>query len=84
MTMPAQANWKPLDRGIYIFAAMAICALVVAGFWPSYFSKLFSAQSQPLTVLVHVHGALMTAWIEARVDQFPQCLSTPGGSLGNI
>ena len=69
MTIPAQANWKPLDRGIYVSAAMAICALVVAGFWPSYFSKLFSAESQPLTVLVHVHGALMTAWIALFVVQ---------------
>jgi hypothetical protein len=46
---------------------MAICALVVAGFWPSYFSKLFSAQSQPLTVLVH--GALMTAWVALFIVQ---------------
>ncbi len=69
MTMSAHANRRSLDRGIYVSAAMAICALVVAGFWPSYFSKLFSAKSQPLTVLVHVHGALMTAWIALFIVQ---------------
>ena len=44
-------------------AAIVVCALVVAGFWRSYFSKMFSAQSEPLTGLVHLHGALMAAWI---------------------
>ena len=69
MTIPAQTNRSSLDRGIYVPAAIAICALVVTGFWPSYFSKLFSARSEPLTALVHVHGALMTAWIALFVVQ---------------
>jgi hypothetical protein len=67
--MPAQTHMRSLDRAIYVPAAIAVCALVVAGFWPSYFSKLFSAQSQPLTVLVHMHGALMTAWIALFIVQ---------------
>ena len=50
-------------------AAVAICTLAVAGFWPSYYSRLFSAQSQPLTLLVHVHGALMTAWVALFIVQ---------------
>ena len=59
-------NWLPVPVG-----AAAQRQVVVGGFWPSYFSKLFSAQSQPLTVLVHVHvhGALMTAWIALFVVQ---------------
>jgi hypothetical protein len=67
---------RSLDRGIYVPAAIAICALVVAGFWPSYFSKLFSVSSEPLTVLVHVHGALMTAWIALFIAQV--CLAAAG------
>jgi uncharacterized membrane protein YozB (DUF420 family) len=43
--------------------------LVIAGFWPSYFSKLFSGRSEPLTALVHIHGALMTAWVALFVVQ---------------
>ena len=43
--------------------------MVVIGFWPSYFSRLFSARSEPLTVLVHVHGPLMTAWIAIFIVQ---------------
>ena len=54
MTIPAQANWKSLDRGIYVSAAMAICALVVAGFWPSYFSKLFLAAKLVVCEIQHL------------------------------
>lgn len=61
--MPTQRYNHSLDRGIYVPAAIAICALVAIGFWPSYFSKLFSGHSTPMTMLVHAHGALMTAWI---------------------
>jgi hypothetical protein len=67
--MPTHASRRSLDRAIYVPAAIAICALVVTGFWPSYFSKLFSSGSEPLTVLVHVHGALMTAWIALFIVQ---------------
>jgi hypothetical protein len=69
MTMPTHAIRRSLDRAIYVPAAIAICALVVTGFWPSYFSKLFSGRSEPLTVLVHVHGALMTAWVALFIVQ---------------
>jgi len=65
----AQTTRRSLDRGIYVPAAIVVCALVVAGFWPSYFSKLFSAQSEPLTALVHLHGALMTAWMALFIGQ---------------
>jgi hypothetical protein len=68
VTMPAQTSSNALDRGIYVPAAIGIGALVVVGFWPSYFSKLF-VRSEPLTALVHVHGALMTAWIALFIIQ---------------
>ncbi len=67
-TTPARAT-RSSDRGIYPPAAIAVCALVVAGFWRSYFSKLFAAPSEPLTVLVHLHGALMTTWVGLFVAQ---------------
>jgi hypothetical protein len=52
-----------LDRGLYLAAAVAVCGLVIAGFWRSYFSKFFGAHSEALTGLVHVHATLMSAWI---------------------
>lgn len=50
-------------------SAIVVCALVVTGFWRSYFSKLFLVQSESLTALVHLHGALMTAWIGLFIAQ---------------
>ena len=69
MTASTRTDGQSLDRGIYVSAGIVVCALVVTGFWPSYFSKLFSANSGPLTLLVHVHGALMTAWIALFIVQ---------------
>lgn len=54
---------RPPDRALYLSGAVAVCALVIAGFWPSYFSKIFGVNSEPLTRLVHLHGVLMSAWI---------------------
>jgi uncharacterized membrane protein YozB (DUF420 family) len=43
---------------------MAVAALLIAlvGFAPSYYLRSFSA-SPPLTMLVHLHGALATGWL---------------------
>ena len=40
-----------------------VAAAVVFGFGRSYFFRIFSSSADTLTLLVHVHGALMTAWI---------------------
>ncbi len=69
MTTRASPGNRSLDRGIYVSAGIAVCAVVVAGFWSSYFSKLLSVPSAPLTTLVHLHGALMSAWIALFIVQ---------------
>jgi Na+/H+-dicarboxylate symporter len=57
------------DRWIYWSAAVAICVVVVLGFAESYFLRPFLAHADSLTTLVHVHGALMTAWIALFIAQ---------------
>lgn len=48
-------------RGFYIGAVIGAFAIVFAGFARSYFLRgVFGAP--PLTLLVHVHGLLMTGW----------------------
>ena len=69
MTTLTHAGRRSLDCGIYVSAGVVVFALVVTGFWRSYFSKIFSLPSEPLTALVHLHGALMTAWITLFVVQ---------------
>ncbi len=69
ITRQAQATRNSSDRRVFLFAAIVVCAMIGVGFWPSYFSKIFFAQSEPLTALVHSHGALMTAWIGLFITQ---------------
>jgi hypothetical protein len=57
------------DRWIYWPAGVAIGLVVVLGFAESYFLRPFVAHSDSLTTLVHVHGALMTAWIALFIAQ---------------
>jgi hypothetical protein len=60
---------KSSDRWIYLPAAVAITAVVAVGFAPSYFLRPFVAHTDSLTLLVHVHGALLTAWIALFIVQ---------------
>lgn len=46
----------------YSYVALAIAALVFAGFAPSYYLRAFFS-ARHLTPLAHVHGVLMTGWI---------------------
>lgn len=63
MATPAFESRPMTDRTVFLPAALVVCLLVVVGFGPSYYYRPFLAPAQSLTLLVHVHGALMTAWI---------------------
>jgi hypothetical protein len=62
-TAELRALRKSTEREMYLPAAIAISVLVVIGFARTYFLRPFVAHADSLTLLVHVHGALMTAWI---------------------
>ncbi len=51
------------DPRLFLPAAIGIAVVVVLGFGPSYFYRPFITPKDSLTVLVHLHGALMSAWI---------------------
>src|ERR1700689_677043 len=57
------------DRWIFLPAAVVVAGVVVFGFGRSYFFRPFFAPAETLTLLVHVHGALMTAWVALFVTQ---------------
>ena len=57
------------DHSLFLLAAVVVVTLVVLGFGPSYFYRPFVRSEDSLTALVHVHGALMTAWIALFVVQ---------------
>ncbi len=57
------------DRAFYSGIAIAMALTVLVGFGPSYYLKPFgqtpmvTLSGGPITVLVHLHGALFTAWV---------------------
>ena len=57
------------DRLLFLLAAVGIGIVVVLGFGPTYFYRPFATPKDSLTVLVHVHGALMSAWIALFITQ---------------
>ena len=61
--MTARISRYSTDWWLYIPAALVMSLVVIVGFGPSYFYRPFTAPSEPLTALVHIHGALMSLWI---------------------
>lgn len=57
--VPVRLN--PPQR-LYWYAALAVAALVFAGFAPGYYLRTFLSARQ-LTPLAHLHGMPMTGWI---------------------
>lgn len=57
------------DRRLYLWAAILIPLIVVAGFARTYYLKgLFGAPALP-GLLVHLHGLVMTAWVLLFITQ---------------
>ena len=57
------------DRHFYSSMAIGMALTVLIGFGPTYYTKAFSdtpmstLSGGPMTPLVHIHGALFTAWV---------------------
>lgn len=63
------------DRAFYSGIAIAAAALAIIGFAPTYYFRFFDGgphatiSGGPFTSLVHIHGALFTAWVLLFVAQ---------------
>jgi hypothetical protein len=64
------AHVRARDRTFYTGMAAAILLIVLAGFAPTYFARLLTAEGPtatvsglPFTPLLHLHGVLFTAWV---------------------
>jgi hypothetical protein len=51
------------DRPLYLLAAVVIPLIVLAGFARTYYLKGYFATPPLPSLLVHVHGLVMTAWV---------------------
>jgi len=63
--VPARVN----DRRLYILAAILIPAIVLLGFARTYYLKPFFNTPDIPGRIVHLHGAVMTAWVVLFVAQ---------------
>jgi hypothetical protein len=50
-------------RRFYIAITLVLAAIVVRGFWPSYFGPLLSGAVKARPLIIHVHGALYSGWM---------------------
>ena len=67
---------RQFDRRLYLAAGVAFLLIVLAGFARTYYaSALFGTPPLP-SALVHVHGALMTAWVLLFIVQVRLIAST--------
>jgi len=51
------------DRWFAIAMVLALGALVMLGFWPSYFGPLLTGRPLVRPWVMHVHGAVFTGWM---------------------
>jgi uncharacterized membrane protein YozB (DUF420 family) len=56
------------DHRFFLVMALACALIVFLGFAPSYYLRRLTG-GEPLTTLVHVHGALATSWMLLFVNQ---------------
>jgi hypothetical protein len=52
----------------HLFFAMALCTFAVVGFARTYYLR-FLSDLPPMTILVHLHGALFTIWMALFIAQ---------------
>ncbi|MFT3792571.1 MAG: hypothetical protein QM741_16240 [Rudaea sp.] len=65
---PSMSRHGSEDRRFFLAAAVAVAAIVFAGFAPTYYLKAWFG-TPPLSLLVHAHGLIMTAWIALFLTQ---------------
>lgn len=61
--MTTSAALRSFDRRLFAFTAIGFVLLVLAGFARTYYLKAYFAGPPLPSLLVHVHGLLMTAWV---------------------
>ena len=63
MAINANSLRRPSDRGLFVAAAVLFPALVLAGYFKSYYFSAFFDVKPVANALVHAHGLVMTLWV---------------------
>jgi hypothetical protein len=51
------------DRRFYVLITLVLMAMVVRGFWPSYYGRIFNGGGAGRAWIMHLHGAVYTGWM---------------------
>jgi hypothetical protein len=69
MAMNAPFDWRAYDRRLFLLVALVFPITILIGFARTYYLR-FAFDTPPIpSVLVHLHGALMTTWIAFFIAQ---------------
>lgn len=63
VTVNRSADRHLFDRRLFMIAAIAFPLIILAGFGRTYYLKGFFAVPPLASMLVHIHGLLMTTWV---------------------
>lgn len=63
MAMNKPFDWRRSDRRLYLAAAILFPIIVLIGFGPTYYVRFAFDRPPVPSMLVHLHGILMTAWV---------------------
>ncbi len=67
--MPITIDRHRFDRRFFLIVAIVFPLIVVAGFGRTYYAKQWFATPPLASSLLHLHGALMTAWVVLFITQ---------------
>lgn len=62
-------DWRSSDRRLYLAAAIIFPLLVLIGFGRTYYFKMLAGTPALPSMLVHIHGLIMTAWVVLFITQ---------------
>ncbi len=68
MTRPARRQQNLLSRSFYLAMSLWMAAIVVVGFWPTYYGPLLSGTFE-LKPIVEIHAVVFSGWIVLFVAQ---------------
>ena len=68
-TMDTTVERHRFDRRLYLAAAIGFPLIILAGFSRTYYAKQWFGTPPLPSNLVHLHGALMTAWVVLFITQ---------------
>jgi hypothetical protein len=69
MAMNEPIDWRRSDRRLFALVAIAFPLIMLVGFARTYYLKFAFGDPPVPSLLVHVHGLLMTAWIAYFITQ---------------